>query len=189
MGRVSEQAFAWATPEDAVEVSVRVVGIDPGVAVTGYGVIDSVRGRLSAVAIGVLRTESALPQSTRLAQLQSEVGALFEEFSPDHAAVERLFFNTNVKTAMGVGQASGVVLSAASSAGMPVFDLTPPQVKLAVAGTGTASKQQVQTMVAKILGLAAVPSPPDAADACALALAHLQRNGVARAVAAAGDRA
>ncbi len=167
---------------------MRVIGIDPGIAVTGYGVVDSTRGRLEPAAIGCIRTAPELPQAARLGKLQDEVAALMHDYRPDHAAVERLFFNINVASAMAVGQASGVVLAAASSAGVPVFDYTPPQVKLAVAGNGAASKRQVQAMVAKLLGLATVPSPPDAADACALAVSHLQRNGLAGAIAAAGGR-
>jgi crossover junction endodeoxyribonuclease RuvC len=114
--------------------------------------------------------------------LWRDLTALIAEHEPEVVAIERVFFNSNVKTAMAVGQASGVALAAAAQAGLAVHEYTPPEVKQSVAGVGGASKQQVQVMVAAILGLAEVPKPPDAADACALAICHLNRSGLASAL-------
>ncbi len=166
---------------------MRIMGVDPGIAVTGYGVVERRDGRLRAVAHGVVRTGAGNSQAVRLAALRAEVGELIDRHGPEAAAIERLFFNANVKTAMAVGQASGVVLAALAEAGVQVTDYTPPQVKLAVVGSGGASKRQVQAMVTSLLGLDAPPSSPDAADALALAIAHHNRSGLARAVAAAKD--
>ena len=166
---------------------MRIMGIDPGIAVTGYGVVERRDGRLRAVAHGVVRTGAGDSQAVRLAALRAEVGELIDRHGPEAAAIERLFFNANVKTAMAVGQASGVVLASLAEAGLQVTDYTPPQVKLAVAGSGGASKHQVQAMVSSLLGLDAPPTSPDAADALALAIAHHNRSGLARAVAAARD--
>ena len=164
---------------------MRIMGIDPGIAVTGYGVVERSDGRLRAVAHGVIGTAARDPQSVRLAELHSEIGEIIERLRPEGAAIERLFFNSNVKTAMAVGQASGVVLASLAEAGVEVTDYTPPQVKLAIAGSGRASKHQVQAMVTSLLGLDARPDSPDAADALALAIAHHNRSGLDRAVAAA----
>ena len=166
---------------------MRIMGIDPGIAVTGYGVVERRDGRLRAVAHGVIRTDAGNSQAVRLADLRAEVGGLVARLRPEAAAIERLFFNANVKTAMAVGQASGVILASLAEAGLQVTDYTPPQVKLAVVGSGGASKRQVQAMVTSLLGLDAPPSSPDAADALALAIAHHNRSGLARAVAAARD--
>ena len=164
---------------------MRIIGIDPGIAVTGYGVVERKEGRLSAVGHGVIRTRAGAPQAVRLTELHMEVRGIIDRLVPEAAAIERLFFNANVKTAMAVGQASGVVLASLAEAGVEVTDYTPPQVKLAVAGSGGASKRQVQAMVTSLLGLNAQPSSPDAADALALAIAHHNRSGLDRAVAAA----
>lgn len=128
---------------------------------------------MSAVSLGVITTptESDLPE--RLALLQSEIVALLDEFTPHDVAVEKVFFQVNVRTAMGVGQASGVVLAAAAARGCTVGQYSPTQVKDAVAGYGAADKRQVQKMVQARLGLSAPPRPADAADAAALALCHL----------------
>ncbi len=164
---------------------MRVIGIDPGVAVTGYAVVERVGGRLIPCAAGVVRTDPAFVHAARLAGLRAELAGLMASLHPDVAAVERLFFNANVKTAMAVGQASGVVLVTAAEAGLEVAEYTPPEIKLAVVGTGGATKHQVQGMVAALLGLRAPPAPADAADACALAIAHLNRSRLAGAVTAA----
>ena len=151
-----------------------VLGIDPGLTRCGYAVVSSQGARaVTAVALGVIRTppSAALPQ--RLAELQGELTALITEFRPEAVAVEQVFFQVNVRTAMSVGQASGLALAAAAAAGCDVVQYTPNQVKDAVAGWGGASKAQVQKMVQSRLGLASVPEPPDAADAAALALCHL----------------
>jgi crossover junction endodeoxyribonuclease RuvC len=161
---------------------LRVIGFDPGLTRTGYAVVERRSGRLTALAHGVVSTPPKLAVAARLAALRSEVNRLLAEHSPDVAAVEQLFFNSNVKTAMAVGQASGVVLCSAAEAGLEVSTYTPTDVKLSVVGYGGASKQQVATMVASLLGLAAPPRPADAADACALAICHLNRSGLAQAI-------
>ena len=152
-----------------------VLGIDPGLTRCGYGAVVRESGELRAVAAGVLRTAPGDDVAARLAELQAGVRSLLVELSPDAVAVERLFFQSNVRTAMSVGQASGVVLAEAAAAGCAVVQYTPNEVKSAVTGSGSAGKDQVQRMVQAILGLAETPRPPDAADALALALCHHAR--------------
>jgi crossover junction endodeoxyribonuclease RuvC len=152
---------------------VFVLGIDPGVTRCGYGVVVRERAGLRAVACGVLTTPPAQPLPERLASLNRELRALLEEYTPQVVVVERVFFQTNVRTAMSVGQASGLALAAASEAGCEVAQYTANEVKQAVTGYGAATKEQVGRMVQSLLSLAAVPRPADAADALALALTHL----------------
>ncbi|SRR5581483_2321379 len=152
---------------------VVVLGIDPGVSRCGYGAVAAEGSTLEARACGVIRTPPADPLPDRLAALQGELEGLLAELRPAAVAVERVFFQTNVRTAMSVGQASGLALAAAARAGVAVCQYTPNEVKQAVAGYGAAGKAQVQAMVAKLLHLAEVPKPPDAADALALAICHL----------------
>ena len=150
-----------------------VLGIDPGVSRCGYGCVEQAGGKARPVAVGVLRTppDEALPE--RLARLQRDLVALVAELRPGVVAVERVFFQVNARTAMSVAQASGLALAAAAAAGCEVTQYTPSEVKQAVAGYGGATKAQMQRMVQALLGLAAPPRPPDAADALALALCHL----------------
>ena len=150
-----------------------VLGVDPGLTRCGYGAVRRDAGKLRAVAAGVLTTPPKAYLPDRLAELQLGIRALLVELAPDAVAVERVFFQSNVRTAMAVGQASGVVLAEAVNAGCAVVEYTPTQVKSSVTGSGTADKEQVQRMVQSILGLAAAPKPADAADALALALCHL----------------
>lgn len=150
-----------------------VLGVDPGVSRCGYGCVESARGQTRAVAVGVLSTPPSQPLPERLAALDRDLRELLVDLCPDVVAVERLFFQTNVRTAMSVGQASGLVLAAAAGAGCAVVQYTPNQVKQAVAGYGAAGKEQVQRMVQSLLGLPQVPKPADAADALALALCHV----------------
>lgn len=156
---------------------MRVLGVDPGLSRCGVGVVDGPRGRPVAVRAGVVRTPAGDPVAGRLAALHGALTALIAEARPDAIAVERVFFNANVRTAMGVGQAAGVALLCAGLAGVPVVEYTPTQVKAAVTGDGAAEKEQVGYMVAALLRLEAPPRPADAADALALALCHLQRTG------------
>lgn len=151
---------------------VFVLGIDPGLTRCGYGAVLRERGRLRAVAAGVLTTPASSTLPERLAELQRGVRELLVELRPDAVAVERVFFQSNVRTAMAVGQASGIALAEACAAGCTVAQYTPTQVKSSVAGAGTADKAQVMKMVQAMLGLAAPPRPADAADALALALCH-----------------
>jgi len=150
-----------------------VLGIDPGVSRCGYGCVEAGTPVGRAVAVGVLTTPPSDPLPERLAALAVDLEALIADLRPHVVAVERLFFQANARTAMSVGQASGLVLAAAARAGCTVVQYTPGQVKQAVAGYGAAGKEQVQRMVQSLLGLPEVPKPPDAADALALALCHL----------------
>lgn len=150
-----------------------VLGIDPGVSRCGYGIVRRADGgRFEAVAYGVITTPPGDPMPERLLAVATDLEALLAEFRPAAVAVERVLFQTNARTAMSVGQANGLALVAAARAGVPVVEYSPNEVKLAVAGHGGADKAQVQAMVARLLHLAEVPRPPDAADALALALTH-----------------
>ena len=162
-----------------------VLGIDPGVSRCGYGCVAPAAKGARAVAAGVITTPPGDPLPLRLAALDRELRALLDEVEPQVVVVERVFFQTNVRTAMSVGQASGLALAAAAQAGCEVVEYTPNQVKQAVAGYGGADKAQVQRMVQALLGLAARPKPPDAADALALALCHLAMAPLRARVAAA----
>lgn len=156
--------------------AVRVLGIDPGLSRCGYGAVESASpgGRdARAVAVGVLRTPPDAPLPERLAELQRELRALMEELRPDAVAVERVFFQSNVRTAIGVAQASGLAMAEAVAAGATVAEYTPNQVKEAVAGWGGAGKEEVERMVRILLGIDEPLRPVDAADAAALALCHL----------------
>ena len=166
-----------------------VLGIDPGLTRCGYGVVERRGdGSLRALACGVVRTavDDALP--LRLATLNRELRALVSEFTPHAVVVERVFFQTNVRTAMSVGQASGLALVAAIDGGCDVAQYTANEVKQAVTGYGAATKEQVGRMVQSLLGLAAVPKPVDAADALALALTHLAVHRVQAAAAGVAPR-
>lgn len=163
-----------------------VLGIDPGVSRCGYACVQATRGGPHAVAIGVIRTAPTDPVPRRLAELQAELRGLFDEFTPDALAIERVLFQKNVRTAMSVGQASGLAMAEAASRGIGVTEYSPNEAKLAVAGYGGADKAQVQRMVRTLLGLAEPPRPADAADAAALALCHLAHLGLRRGIAAAG---
>jgi crossover junction endodeoxyribonuclease RuvC len=163
-----------------------ILGIDPGLTRCGYAALEATGPTTArALALGVVRTAAADPLPSRLAELRAELAALIAEVRPDVVAVEHVFFQVNVRTAMSVGQASGLALAEAAAAGCPVVQYTPNQVKEAVAGWGAAGKEQVQRMVQVRLGLAAPPRPADAADAAALALCHLAMAPLQARVAAA----
>ncbi len=154
--------------------SVRVLGIDPGMAICGYGVAAQEPGRRpSAIAFGVIRADGLAPE-LQLLRIHREVRSLLATHRPDAVAVERLYFTRNAQTAIGVGQARGVVLLAAAEAALPLREFTPTEVKMAATGYGRAEKRQIQAMVATMLGLPAPPKPDDAADALAVALCCLQ---------------
>jgi crossover junction endodeoxyribonuclease RuvC len=161
---------------------VQVIGIDPGLTRTGYAIVRRRAGSFQAVVHGVLQTAPVESPAARLASLRAQIAAVLSRHRPDVAAVERLFFNSNVRTAVSVGQASGVVLATAAEHGLEVATYTPTEVKQSVVGFGGATKKQVGSMVASMLGLAEPPRPPDAADACALAICHLNRSGLTAAV-------
>jgi crossover junction endodeoxyribonuclease RuvC len=165
-----------------------VLGVDPGLSRCGYGCVEASGRGGRALAVGTISTSPADPVPARLAVLAGEFQALLADLRPDVVAVERLFFQVNARTAMAVGQASGVVLAAASAAGCEVALYTPNEVKQAVAGYGAAPKDQVQRMVQSLLGLPERPSPPDAADALALALCHLAMAPLRSRISQAGGR-
>ena len=151
-----------------------VLGIDPGLTRCGYAAIEAGRGGTArSLSLGVLRTPASDPLPKRLAELRAEIAALIAEFRPHVVAVEQVFFQTNVRTAMSVGQVSGLALAEAWGVGCECVQYTPNQVKESVAGWGAADKVQVQKMVQARLGLGSMPNPPDAADAAALALCHI----------------
>lgn len=152
---------------------MRVLGIDPGIAITGYGVVREVQGDLETLAFGVVRTPSDQPLVQRLQLIYRAVSELAEEWRPTEAAVEELFFSRNVRTAMTVGQARGVALLALANAGLDVAEYTPLAIKQAVTGYGNADKVQMQEMVRLLLRLEEIPRPDDAADALAVAICHL----------------
>lgn len=151
-----------------------VLGIDPGTAITGYGLVRQSGSRqVELVDYGVIRTPSKRPMAERLKQLYHDLSDVIAEKQPDEAAVEELFFSRNVTTALTVGQARGVAMLAAAEAGLPVHEYKPAEIKQAVVGYGNATKEQVQEMVRVLLGVAEVPRPDDAADAVAVAICHI----------------
>lgn len=149
-----------------------ILGIDPGFAIVGFGLISAERGQQKMLRCGAITTPAGLPLPTRLLQIKRDMDELLKIFHPEHLAVEELFFNTNITTGIGVAQARGVILLAAEEAGVPIYEYSPSQVKQAVVGYGKAEKRQVMDMTKRILGLSAVPRPDDAADAVAIALCH-----------------
>jgi crossover junction endodeoxyribonuclease RuvC len=156
---------------------VIVLGIDPGTAMTGYGIIERTGSHLRLIDYGCMETVPDRPLADRLLLIHEAVEGLIEAHQPSLVGVERLYFNRNVQTAFAVGQARGVVLLAAAQHGLPVFEYGPHEVKIAVTGYGRAAKEQVQRMVQVVLGMETLPRPDDAADALAVAicLAHGQR--------------
>ena len=161
-----------------------VLGIDPGTANTGYGLVRGLGSRLQVVQEGIIQTRPGIPLERRLTDIHERVGGLLDEYQPDAMAIEELYFGANVRTAFAVGQARGVVLLAAGQRGVASRAYTPQQVKGAVCGNGRAAKDQVARMVARLLGLAAAPLPDHTTDALAVAICDLNRAPLARAMAA-----
>ncbi|MCB0064099.1 MAG: crossover junction endodeoxyribonuclease RuvC [Caldilineaceae bacterium] len=154
-----------------------ILGIDPGTAITGYGVVgETERGEFELLACGVIRTEAGVEMQLRLLEIFRDLKALIAEFRPDAMAVEKLFFGRNVTTAITVGQARGAALLAAAEQGLAIAEYTPAEVKQAITGYGSADKRQIQEMVQRILNLPHPPHPDDAADGVAIAVCHLQRS-------------
>ncbi|MEA4911901.1 MAG: crossover junction endodeoxyribonuclease RuvC [Oscillospiraceae bacterium] len=151
---------------------MRIVGIDPGYAIVGYGVVDHANNRFRMCEYGAITTEAHTPFDRRLFDIDAGLNALLERARPDALAIEKLYFNSNQKTAIDVAQARGVCVLAAVKAGVPIFEYTPLQVKMSVVGYGRAEKKQVMEMTRILLGLEKVPRPDDAADALAIAICH-----------------
>jgi len=162
-----------------------VLGIDPGTAITGYGVVSAEDDHLTLVTCGVITTPSVQPLPERLRTIYQELSALIAQHRPQAVAVEEVLFGRNVRTAISVGHARGVALLAAAQAGLPIFTYTPTAVKQAVGGYGGANKRQIQEMVRMLLALPAVPQPDDAADAVAVAVCHIHSAQLARLIAGA----
>ena len=151
---------------------MRILGIDPGIAIVGFGLIESNRGSVRMLQYGAVTTEAGLPLATRLVQIENDMTALIAQLKPDEIAVEELFFSKNITTGIAVAHGRGVILCTAERLGVPIFGYTPMQVKQAVAGYGLADKKQVMDMTKRLLKLKAVPKPDDAADALAIAICH-----------------
>ncbi|MDR3305851.1 MAG: crossover junction endodeoxyribonuclease RuvC [Clostridiales Family XIII bacterium] len=151
---------------------MRILGVDPGYAILGYGVIDYCAGRYSLVACDVVTTDKGMAMPDRLKAVYAGLTAVILEFEPTAAAVEELFFNSNAKTAIKVGEARGAAILACANCGLAVYEYTPLQIKQALLGYGRATKEQVQETVRSVLGLKEAPRPDDAADAAAAAICH-----------------
>ena len=151
---------------------MRILGIDPGIATIGFGLVEAERGQMKMVTYGAITTPAGLPLSKRLYQISQDMEDLIGQLKPDVISIEELFFNTNITTGIAVAHGRGIILCAAEKCGIPLFEYTPSQVKIAVVGYGKAEKRQVMDMTRRLLHLKAVPRPDDAADALALALCH-----------------
>lgn len=151
---------------------MRILGIDPGIARTGWGIIDYQNGKAKPIAFDCYETPSTLPTPERLDNIYQSLLQIIEKYYPDYLSIEELFFNTNAKTAFIVGQARGVILLAGAQKKLPISIYTPLQVKIAITGYGRAEKNQVGQMVKILLNLEKIPKPDDTADALAIALAH-----------------
>jgi len=180
LGRLGK---ASGPPRRIPAVYVIVLGIDPGLANTGYGVVAQQGGRMFALDGGVIQTAPGRDAGARLACIHERVGALLDEYRPDSMALEDLYFGANTRSAFAVGQARGVVMLAAGQRGVPCSSYTPQQVKGAVCGSGRAAKDQVQRMVQTLLALDELPRPDHAADALAVAICHANSAPMRRALA------
>ena len=151
---------------------MRILGIDPGVAIVGFGVVDSEGGTQRMVQYGAINTPANTPLAARLVQIEHDLMELLQQFKPDEVAIEELFFSKNITTGIAVAHARGVILATVEKAGIPLYEYTPMQVKQAVVGYGLAEKNQVMDMTKRLLKLRSVPKPDDAADALAIAICH-----------------
>lgn len=158
---------------------MRILGIDPGYAIIGWGVLNYERGRYTPLGFGAITTQAGTPFGERLQQIYNDITLQLDRHHPDVMAIEKLYFQNNQKTAIEVAEARGVILLAAQQAGIPVFEYTPLQVKSAVTGYGQAQKPQVMEMTRRLLRLQQVPKPDDTADALAIAICHAQMGGTA----------
>ena len=151
---------------------MRILGIDPGVAIVGFGLIESERGSVRMLQYGDVTTPAGLPLATRLVQIENDMTELIRQLKPDEIAIEELFFSKNITTGIAVAHGRGVILCTVERLGVPIYEYTPMQVKQAVVGYGLADKKQVMDMTKRLLKLKAVPRPDDAADALAIAICH-----------------
>lgn len=151
---------------------MRIIGIDPGTAITGFSIIDSDQGKITLLEYGCIRTPAGLKQSKRLNQISQDLATLIETWKPEKAAIEKLFFQNNVKTAMSVSEARGVLIQKLEENDIETEEYTPLEIKNAICGYGKADKKMVQEMVKLMLGLKEVPQPDDAADAIAIGICH-----------------
>ena len=151
---------------------MRILGIDPGIAIVGFGLIESERGSVRMLQYGAVTTEAGLPLATRLLQIENDMTTLIAQLQPDEIAIEELFFSKNITTGIAVAHGRGVILCTAEKLGVPICEYTPMQVKQAVVGYGLAEKKQVMDMTRRLLHLKTVPKPDDAADALAIAICH-----------------
>lgn len=149
-----------------------ILGLDPGVAITGYGVISNEGNRFRVIECGAIITESELNLASRLLKINDSIFDIIKRLKPNVAAIEDVFFNKNIKTALTVGHGRGVAILAVAAQGLPIYEYTPLQIKQAVVGYGRADKRQIQQMVKRLLGLKNLPKPDDVADALAVAICH-----------------
>ena len=170
--------FASIFSQKCYNSVMRTLGIDPGTATTGFGVVDEINKKLSLVDYGCIKTSADLDMPSRLNIISEQMKELIDKYKPENVAVEQLFFTTNAKTAIKVGEARGVILLTASQAGVKVSEYTPLQVKMALTGYGKADKKQVQYMVKSVLKCKEIPKPDDAADAVAIAICHLNSRAI-----------
>lgn len=151
---------------------LRILGIDPGIAIVGVGVVDKIHSAYKPIYYDAVTTPAHTPLERRIMDIYDRINEIITEYKPDAVSVEELFFNNNAKTAFAVGQARGVIVLAAVKAGLPIYEYTPLQVKQALTGYGRADKRQIQQMMKLMLGLSEVPKPDDVADALAIAVCH-----------------
>ena len=156
---------------------VRILGIDPGIAIVGFGLIEADRGKTRLLNYGAITTPAGLPLARRLVPIEQDMEALIAQLKPNAIAVEELFFSNNITTGIAVAHGRGIILCTAEKSGVPLYEYTPMQVKQAVTGYGKAVKKQVQEMTRMLLSLPAVPKPDDTADALAMAITFCHTNG------------
>lgn len=156
---------------------MRIIGIDPGYAIMGWGILDLKGNKFSVVDYGSITTDAGVEVPKRLQHIYAELGAIIAKYQPEEAAIEELFFNNNAKTVILVGEARGIAILACANAGLEISEYTPLQIKQALVGYGRADKKQVQAMVKAILNLKEVPKPDDTADAVAAAICHGHSRG------------
>ena len=160
---------------------MRILGIDPGFGIIGFGVIDKENSGLSVIDYGVITTPKEMPFNERLRVIYDSINALLDRYKPDEVSIEELYFNKNITTGIKVAEARGIILLTFQQHKLPIFEYTPQDIKLALTGQGRATKHQMQFMVKTLLRLTKIPRPDDAADAVAVALCHSQTNQMMRA--------